>query len=81
MQYVFGALFKGINRKLEALAFIPLIVNNHSRHVIQSLNSKTYSLNVKVLFTNHYTWQNFLLRLLRLVNTKLRRIYLQDSKV
>ena len=53
MQYVFGALFKGINRKLEALAFIPLIVNNHSRHVIQSLNSKTYSLNVKVLFTLH----------------------------
>ena len=30
MQSVLGALFKGINGKLEALAFIPLIVNNHS---------------------------------------------------
>ena len=33
----------------------------------------------KVQFTDRYTWQNFRLRLLRLVK-KLRRIYLQDAK-
>ena len=30
---------------------------------------------IKVLFTNHYTWQNFCLRLLRLVNNCAESIY------
>ena len=80
MQSVFWALFRGINGKLEALAFIPLIVNNHDMPTNHS-TLKLILLNVKVLFTNHYTWQNFHLRLLRLVN-KLHAVIhkIQNSK-